>query len=47
MRNKRPWRPENQGMARWFVKLCQWLELEADAELYSLAYQDDRISWRF
>ena len=29
-------RPEDQGMLYWFQMLYQWLELETDAELYSL-----------
>ena len=30
-------RPEDKEMLYWFHMLCQWLESEADAELYTLA----------
>ena len=29
-------RPTDSGMLYWFQRLCQWLETEADAELYTL-----------
>ncbi len=29
-------RPQDQEMLYWFQMLCQWLESEADAELYTL-----------
>ena len=29
-------RPQDKGMLYWFQRLCQWLESEADAELYTL-----------
>ena len=34
-----PGRSENRGMLHWFHMLDQWLESEADAELYTL-YQN-------
>ena len=30
-------RPEDKVMLHWFQRLCEWLESEADAELYTLA----------
>lgn len=30
-------RPGNQSMLPWFEMLCRWIELEADAELYTVA----------
>ena len=30
-------RPEDQEMAQHFIQLCQWLELEAGSELYTVA----------
>jgi len=40
-------RPQDKGMLHWFQMLCQWLESEADAELYlyssRIACQDGGI----
>ena len=29
-------RPVNDGMQQWFEMLCIWLEVDADAEFYTL-----------
>ena len=30
-------RPEDQQMGQYFKQLCQWLDLEAGSELYTVA----------
>lgn len=37
-------RPTDSGMLYWFQRLCQWLESEADAELYTLMELHAKIS---
>ena len=36
-------RPQDQGMLQWFEKLCQWLEIEAGADLYTLTELHDKM----
>ena len=38
-----PGRPKDTSMMHWFQMLCQWLESEADAELYTLAELHDKM----
>ena len=43
-----PGRPKDTtGMMHWFRMLCQWLESEADAELYTLAELHDKMRQNF
>ena len=39
-----PGRPKDTGMMHWFQMLYQWLESEADAELYTLAELHDKMT---
>ena len=34
---------QDQGMLQWFEKLCQWLEIEAGADLYTLTELHDKM----
>ena len=37
-------RPFDDGMQQWFLMLCIWLEVDADAELYTLQELHSKMS---